>query len=266
MVILNATPDSFSDGLGGDVDFEHSWKGIAPRLEKAAEAGAALVDLGAESTRPGAEPVPAEEEWRRLRPFLKRTRTAFPKLILSIDTTKAEVFRRAVEEGADWLNDVSAGEASGDETLRIAAQAKCPAVLMHRRGTSATMHELTDYGDVVAEVEAHLQNRTERAIALGIPETAILWDPGLGFAKTAEQNLQLIRAVEAWNRRGKNVLIGASRKRMIGEITGRPIAERMPGSLGVHLAAAALGAKILRCHDAWEFLDAWKGYRAVIAP
>jgi dihydropteroate synthase len=248
MAIVNATPDSFSDG--GHYDpLAHG--------RMLHEAGADWVDVGGESTRPGAEPVDEAEELRRVIPVVEGLARA--GAAVSIDSRRARVAARAIEAGARLVNDVSAGE--DPEMFAVVARAGLPIVLMHMRGTPATMRTLTDYEDVVAEVWAALGAREAAARAAGVQE---LWlDPGLGFAKTAEQSLALLRGL-----RGKEngrVLIGASRKSFLGAITGQTVAaERVEASLAVAIHCAAEGVGMLRVHDlvaTRRALAAWAALR-----
>ena len=259
--IVNVTPDSFSDG-GLWLDPERA---VGHALALAGE-GADLLDLGAESTRPagaaygaGAEPVSADEEWRRLGPVLDRLRPA-TRLPISVDTRTGEVARRALAAGADLVNDVSA---LADPALAEAvAEAGCPVVLMHSRGTTATMREHARYDDVAAEVRAELAAALARAEAAGIDRQQTVLDPGIGFAKVGRQNLELLARLPELAELGRPLLVGASRKSFLGELTGRPPAERLAGSLAAALWAAARGAAILRVHDVRDTVGAlavWAG-------
>jgi len=259
MGVLNLTPDSFSDGgLWSDPDraVEH---GLAMLAE-----GADLLDLGAESTRPGggvygegARTVPADEELARLLPVLERLRAA-TDAPLSVDTRKGAVARGALAAGADLVNDVSL---LGDPDLaRAAAEAGCPLVLMHSRGDLATMQKGIRFEDVLAEVGAELAAAVGRAAALGVDPEQIVLDPGLGFGKTAEQNLTLLARLDAFAGLGRPLLVGASRKSFLGALTGRPPAERLMGSLAAAAWAAAAGAAMVRVHDVGptaELLAVW---------
>lgn len=260
MGVLNLTPDSFSDG-GRWPDAEAA---IAGGLEML-EAGADLLDLGAESTRPGggvygggADTVPVAEELRRLLPVLSglRERTGAP---LSVDTRKGVVARAALEAGADMINDISA--LHDDETGAAVAAAGCPVVLMHSRGELATMQRDIRYTDVVAEVRADLERALARAEALGIARAQTILDPGLGFGKTYGQNLLLLRRLEALAELGRPVMVGASRKSFLGHLTGAAPPERVPGSLAAAGWAAARGAALVRVHDVAatvQFLRVWQ--------
>jgi dihydropteroate synthase len=262
--VVNVTPDSFSDG-GRFLDPESA---VAHAL-RLAEEGADLLDLGAESTRPGggiygagAPTVPAEEELGRLLPVLERLRprTALP---ISVDTRKAAVARAALAAGADLINDVSA---LGDPAMaEVVATAGCPIVLMHSRGELGSMQRGIAFSDVVAEVRAELAAHCDRAVARGIPREQLLVDPGLGFGKTGEHNLRLLRATAELTALGLPVVVGASRKSFLGEIAAAAIDARLPGSLAAAGWAAQGGAALLRVHDVAatrQFLAVWRAVAA----
>jgi dihydropteroate synthase len=242
MGIVNATPDSFSDG-GRFLSAEDA---VAQAL-RLAEEGADLVDVGGESTRPGAAPVPAAEEIRRVVPVVERLRAQRFPLPISVDTAKGAVARAALAAGADLVNDVTG---LGDPDLaRAVADAGVPLVLMHMRGTPADMRSRAVYGDVVADVARELREALARAAAAGIaPERTIL-DPGIGFAKTTEQSVELLSRVGELRSLGRPLLVGPSRKSFIGAITGAPIGERLPGTLAAVAALVLAGVEIVRVHD-----------------
>ncbi len=258
--VVNITPDSFSDGgrwLDPSAALEHAQRLI--------DEGAAVLDLGAESTRPGggvygagATDVPPDVELQRLLPVLEalRARTDLP---ISVDTRKAEVARRSLEAGADLVNDVSA---LGDPAMAaVVAAAGCPVILMHARGELATMQRQITFRDVVAEVAAEQAARRSAAIAAGIAPGQIVLDPGLGFGKTGSQNRRLLRELPALTALGSPVLVGASRKSFVGEILDSPPGERLEGSLAAAAWAAAGGAALLRVHDVLatrRFLAVWR--------
>ncbi|HEV8629774.1 MAG TPA: dihydropteroate synthase [Thermoanaerobaculia bacterium] len=248
MGVLNLTPDSFSDG-GLCSDPQRALERARTLLAEGAE----MLDLGAESTRPagrtygaGAEPVPAAEELRRLLPVLERLR-AETDAVLSVDTRKGEVARGALAAGADLINDVTA---LGDPALAAAvAAAGCPVVLMHNRGDGGTARPQARYGDVVAEVRDELAAALGRAAAAGIGHTQTLLDPGIGFAKGGRDNLLLLRHLDDLRALGRPLLVGASRKSFIGDLTGAPPAARLAGSLAAVAWAARQGAAVVRVHD-----------------
>lgn len=242
MGIVNATPNSFSDG-GRYLDVEAA---VAHAL-RLAEEGADLIDLGGESTRPGAPPVPVAEELRRVVPVVERLRARGFTLPISIDTFKPEVARAALAAGADLVNDVMG---LADPALAaVVADTKAPVVIMHMRGTPADMATRTDYGDVVADVARELEGAVARAIAAGVDAERIVLDPGIGFAKTAEQNVEVLARLPELRKLGRPLLIGPSRKRFIGAITGAPVEERLPGTLAAVTACVLAGVEFLRVHD-----------------
>lgn len=249
MGILNVTPDSFSDGG----DFLDHGKAVLRGLEMAAE-GADWIDVGGESTRPGAEPVSAEEEKRRVLPVVE----ALSKqgLTVSIDTTKASVAKAAIDAGAAIINDVSA--MSMDEGMAdTAAKAGAPVVLMHMRGTPRTMQSDTVYKDLMGEVFGWLKARIEYAVSKGIEAESIIIDPGLGFGKSYEGNLELLSRLRELKSLGRPILAGASRKSFIGKaMGGAEVGERLIGSVAASAAAIMNGASILRVHDVKEAKEA----------
>jgi dihydropteroate synthase len=242
MGIVNATPDSFSDGgLHLDPD------AAVARALRLAEEGADLVDLGGESTRPGAPAVPAEEEIRRVVPVIERLRARGFPLPISVDTWKGEVARAALSAGADLVNDVT-GLADPD-LGRAVAEAQAPVVLMHMRGTPADMQSRAVYADVAGEVAAELRAALSRADAAGIARDRIVLDPGIGFAKTAEQSVELLARIGELRALGRPLLVGPSRKSFIGKLTGAPVEDRLPGTLAAVVACVLAGVELLRVHD-----------------
>jgi len=241
--VLNATPDSFSDGgLHQDPA-----RAAAAAAQMVAE-GAGMLDLGAESTRPGAVPVPADEELRRLLPVLRAVRAAV-RVPLSVDTTKAAVAEAALAEGADLVNDVSAGR-QDPAMFASCAAAGVPIVLMHMQGTPATMQAEPRYGDVVGEVTSFLAERAAAARVAGIAPEGIVLDPGIGFGKTVDQNCRLIRRLDALVALGYPVLVGVSRKSFLGRLLGgRDVGARLFGTAAAVALAVAGGAKLVRVHD-----------------
>jgi dihydropteroate synthase len=242
MGVVNATPDSFSDG-GRFLEPEAA---VAQAL-RLAEEGADLVDLGGESTRPGAASVPAAEELRRVVPVIERLRGGGFPLPISVDTCKGEVARAALAAGADLVNDVTG--LSDPELGRAAAAAGVPVVLMHMRGTPADMQARAIYRDVAAEVAAELEAALARAAAAGIPRERTILDPGIGFAKTAEQGVELLARIGELRRLGRPLLVGPSRKSFIGKLTGAPAGDRVPGTLAAVTACVLAGVEIVRVHD-----------------
>jgi dihydropteroate synthase len=242
MAVLNVTPDSFSDGGSfavADAAVEHG-------LRLAAE-GADLIDVGGESTRPGAQPVPADEELRRALPVIRElVRRA--KVPISIDTTKAEVARAAMEAGAEVVNDVS-GLRRDPEMGTAVARGGAALCLMHSRGEPRDMQQHAAYADLLGEMQDELLEGLRRAREAGVPEERIALDPGLGFAKTAEHNLLLMRRLRELTQLGRPLLAGASRKSFLGRLSGKIAPERLTGSVAAAAVLALNGASILRVHD-----------------
>jgi dihydropteroate synthase len=260
MGILNLTPDSFSDG--GRLQRPGAALREAGRM---LAAGAQLLDLGGQSTRPGAAEVGDHAELARVLPTLRQIRQAHPAAVLSVDTYRAAVAEAALAAGADWINDVSGGRRE-PAILPLVAAAGCPYVLMHSRGDSRTMDSQAVYGDVVAEVRSELLRASERALAAGVRPQQLVWDPGLGFAKTTEQNLELLRSLELLADEGFPLLVGPSRKRFIGAVLAeeRPRA-RIWGTAAVCALATARGAAVLRVHDVGPIVQTARMAEAVRA-
>lgn len=258
MGIVNLTPDSFSDGGR----FSDVSRAVERCLELVAH-GADVLDLGAESTRPGAAPVSIDEELRRLLPVLRALDVQGCPVPVSVDTTKAEVARRALDHGASWVNDVSALD--DPDMAPTCAEAGCTVVLMHRRGSPVTMQADTHYADLIGEVCSFLKARAERAIQAGVDPGQLVVDPGVGFGKASEDNARLIAAVPRFAALGYPVLIGASRKRFIGDLTGvRAADQRVFGSVGAALEAARRGAAVLRVHDVAATVQALRVQGAIL--
>ncbi len=250
MGVLNVTPDSFSDG-GRFTDPDRA----AEQASRMAEEGAAIVDIGGESTRPGAALVTAAEEIDRVVPLVERLAGRIAAVI-SVDTSKPEVMRAAALAGAGLINDVRALTAPG--ALALAASTSCALCLMHLQGEPATMQLQPAYRDVVSEVKAFLLERVQACRALEVPEDRLVIDPGFGFGKTLAHNRELLRRLPELAATGIPVLAGLSRKSMAGAITGRPTSARLAGSLALAALAVASGASIIRAHDVAETLDAVK--------
>ena len=242
MGVVNITPDSFSDG--GRFEDAESALGHAHQL---LEEGADILDVGGESSRPGAAPVSADEELRRILPVVRQLRD----VPISVDTRKPAVMRAAVDLGAAMINDIEALSAPG--ALEAVAKSDCAVCLMHKKGEPATMQRDPHYDDVVAEVKSYLDERVKAARAAGIGADRIVVDPGFGFGKTVEHNLELLRRLKEFS--AYPVLAGLSRKSSLQKITGRPVDERLAGSLALALLALQGGAKILRVHDVKETRD-----------
>jgi dihydropteroate synthase len=242
MGILNITPDSFSDG-GRCADHEAA----LAHGERLIAAGADAIDVGGESTRPGAEPVSAAVEAERVTPVIAELARRHPGVVLSVDTSKPAVARLALDAGAVMVNDVTAGRAPA--MLPLVAERGAAVVLMHMRGEPHTMQTDTRYTDVVAEVHAFLLERAAAAVAAGISCDCVLLDPGIGFGKDATGNLRLLHALADLAALGHPVVIGASRKSFIGALTGAAVNARLPGSLAAVAGAAALPRVLVRVHD-----------------
>nr|MEE4268777.1 dihydropteroate synthase [Candidatus Krumholzibacteria bacterium] len=249
MGIVNLTPDSFWSGSRA----QGVEAAVAHALRLVAE-GADLLDLGAESSRPGAQAVSTQEEQDRLLPVLEalRRQTEAP---ITVDTIRASTARQALAGGADAVNDISA--ATDEEMLAEVARQGCGLILMHMQGTPGTMQEAPRYREVVADVSAYLEERVAQAVLAGIPEGRLVVDPGIGFGKTLEHNLALLRGL-AQVGQGRPLLLGASRKSFIGQLTGAETGDRLPGSLAALAAAYRSGASLVRVHDvaaSVQFLD-----------
>jgi dihydropteroate synthase len=244
MGVVNVTPDSFSDGglfLDPGAAIDH---GRALAAE-----GADLLDVGGESTRPGAEAVGAEEETRRVAPVVGGLAGAGAPV--SIDTSKRPVAEAALDAGATLVNDVTALRAD-EELAALCADRECDVILMHMQGTPRTMQENPTYDDVVDDVKAFLAERIEYAVSEGVAEERIWVDPGIGFGKTVEHNLELLRRLRELSDLGRPICVGTSRKSFIGKITGRPVDQRLGGTIASGVLAYANGAEMLRVHDVRE--------------
>jgi dihydropteroate synthase len=258
MGVLNVTPDSFSDGG----EWFDGAAAVAHGRELVAE-GAGILDIGGESTRPGAEPVPTEEELRRVVPVIEGLRDAGAQL--SIDTTKVVVARAALDAGATYVNDVSALRAE-PEMAALVAERGVDCCLMHMRGDPRTMQDDPRYDDVVDDVRSFLAARAEAAIAAGIAPGRIQVDPGIGFGKTAEHNLELLRRLDEIVALGFPVVIGTSRKSFLGRITGRDDPkQRLYGTIASNVLALAAGARVFRVHDVAAVRDALAVAAATLA-
>jgi dihydropteroate synthase len=259
MGVLNVTPDSLWGGAGA-IDPEVA----LGRLEEMAADGAAICDVGAESTRPGADPVDAEEQLARLSGVLRALDVAPAPLALSIDTSLAPVAAAALDAGFALVNDVTAGRAD-PALLPTVAERGAAVCLVHMRGQPRTMQRDPRYDDVVREVRDHLAGRLAAAVDAGVPEERVLLDPGIGFGKTLAHNLSLLAGIPVLAELGRPVLVGVSRKGMFDALLGRAVDERLPASLAAGLAAVARGAAVLRAHDVRDTVDALRVWMAVEA-
>lgn len=258
MGVINVTPDSFSDG-GRFLDTSSA---VTHALDLIAQ-GAEILDIGGESTRPGATPVSEAEELRRVLPVLEQLagRVQVP---LSIDTVKPAVARAALAAGASMVNDIAANRDEA-EMWRVVAETNAGYVCMHMQGTPATMQANPAYGNVVREVEAFFRDRRKRLHACGVTEDQVVFDVGIGFGKSVEHNLQLLANLGSFTRLGRPLLLGVSRKSFLGKIHGAEVAERLPGSLACATLAVAAGVQIVRTHDVAATVQAVRVAEAVIA-
>ncbi|WP_417547378.1 dihydropteroate synthase [Marinobacter segnicrescens] len=257
MGIVNVTPDSFSDG--------GRYNSVELAVQRAREMvadGAAFVDVGGESTRPGAAPVSEQEELDRVCPVVEAIAREVDTVI-SVDTSTPSVIREAARLGAGLVNDVRALEREG--AVDAAVEAGLPVCLMHMKGAPGTMQQNPEYRHVVRDVATYLMDRVRVCEAAGIPAEKILLDPGFGFGKTLEHNLQLLATLEQLRVLGYPLLVGMSRKTMLGQITGREVSERLPASLAVATISALKGASVIRVHDVRETVDAVRVVEAMQA-
>jgi dihydropteroate synthase len=260
MGVVNVTPDSFSDGglyLDAAAAIEHGLQ-----LERE---GAAILDIGGESTRPGAEPVGEAEERRRVLPVITGLMDAGTGAQISIDTSKAAVASAAIDAGATLVNDVTALRGDAD-MARLIAEREVGCCLMHMLGEPRTMQRDPHYHDVVAEVRAFLRARMSAAADAGIALERIMLDPGIGFGKTLGHNLELLRRLEELVSLGPPIVVGTSRKSFLGKITGREVSERLPGTIATNVLALERGARVFRVHDVAPVVDALEIAAATVSP
>jgi dihydropteroate synthase len=259
MGVVNVTPDSFSDGGR----FLETSAAVAHGV-RLAEEGAAILDVGGESTRPGADSVSAEEELRRVIPVVEGLAAADTGPRLSIDTSKAGVARAALDAGASYVNDVTAFR--GDPAIAgLVAERGAECCLMHMLGEPRTMQADPRYDDVVSDVRAFLEQRLAFAVGEGVPEERVTLDPGIGFGKTLEQNLELLRRLDEIAAIGRPVLVGTSRKSFLGRLTGREVDDRLAGTIATNVLAYARGASVFRVHDVAPLRDALTVAAATVA-
>ncbi|HHF2912441.1 dihydropteroate synthase [Vibrio parahaemolyticus] len=250
MAILNVTPDSFSDG-----GKYNSIELALAQVDKMIKAGVSIVDVGGESTRPGAPDVSLEEELRRVVPVIKAIREKYDVWI-SVDTSKAEVMRQAIDAGADLINDIRSLQEPG--ALEVAAEAQLPICLMHMKGQPRTMQVAPHYDDVMSDVSAFLEERIAACEAAGIDKSQLILDPGFGFGKTIEHNYHMLAHLEKFHEFGLPILAGMSRKSMIFKLLDKPAAECTNASVVCATIAAMKGAQIIRVHDFEETIEAMK--------
>ncbi|MBI3344259.1 MAG: dihydropteroate synthase [Gammaproteobacteria bacterium] len=259
MGILNVTPDSFSDG--GDF---LSPQAAVERARQMVEEGAAIIDVGGESTRPGAPAISVQEELDRIVPVIEALSAELP-VPVSIDTSKPEVMRAAVAAGAGMINDVRALRLTGalEAAADINRRLSVPICLMHMQGEPGTMQQQPDYSDVVQEVSVFLAERVQACVRHGIPRERLVVDPGFGFGKRLEHNLSLLKRLDELGKLGLPIMVGLSRKSMIGAVLDRPVTQRLYGSLAAAVLAVAQGAVLVRVHDVRATVEALKIYEAV---
>lgn len=255
MGILNVTPDSFSDG--GEA--ETIDKALA-KADKLLQAGAKILDIGGESTRPFAEPVPEEIELKRVLPVVKALREAFPKAILSIDTYKSKVAEETLKAGADIINDISGGQFD-PKILDVAKDFNCPIVIMHIQGTPQTMQINPQYQDVIKEIKTYFSERLNILSQKGISLDKVILDPGLGFGKNFTHNLSILKGLKEFQEFDRPILLGPSRKSFIGEILKKPVSERDAGTAGVAIFAYLQGVHFLRVHNVAMVQDTLKTFK-----
>jgi dihydropteroate synthase len=260
MGVVNVTPDSFSDGGL----FFAADDAVRQALSLAGE-GADILDFGGESTRPRAEPVPAEEERRRVVPVIEGVIASRADVQISVDTSKAEVARAALEAGASFVNDVTAFRAE-PELAGLVAERGADCCLMHMLGDPRTMQDDPRYDDVVSDVKAFLEARLAFAVAEGVAEERVMLDPGIGFGKTVEHNLELLRRLDEIAALGRPVVVGTSRKSFLGKITGRHVDERLPGTIATNVLALERGASVFRVHEVGPVRDALTVAAATVGP
>jgi dihydropteroate synthase len=254
MGIVNVTPDSFSDG-GRHLDARAAMR----QCERLVEEGADILDIGGESSRPGAASLSADEEWSRIAEVLHAAvRLNVP---VSVDTCKSEVMRRALDAGADIINDIRALETPGALNL-VASHERCGVCLMHMKGEPGAMQDRPAYPDVLAEVKAYLGARMRALVSAGVRAERVTLDPGIGFGKTPEHNIELLRRQEELLSLGRPLLLGWSRKSTLGQVTGRAVEDRLAASIAAALACVSKGARIIRVHDVAATSDALKVWKA----
>ena len=259
MGVLNITPDSFSDAGQFLQDDRVRLDAVMGEARRMVHAGAAVLDVGGESTRPGATPVSEQQELARVIPVVQALQGL--DVVVSVDTRHAAVAAAAITAGAHMINDVTAGR--DPRMLALVAEAGVGFALMHMQGSPATMQQEPHYNDVVADVRAFLQRRAETCYAAGIPADRLLLDPGFGFGKTVTHNLQLLASLRCLRHDGLPLLVGLSRKSTIGAVTGRAVHEREFGSVAAAVIAAERGANLIRVHDVAATMDGLKMWRAV---
>ena len=246
MGVLNVTPDSFSDGG----QFNETNSAIL-HVDKMLKNGADIIDIGGESTKPGSEPVSANEESKRIVPIIKAIKNEYKDILISVDTYKSSVAKKAIEAGADFVNDIS-GLTFDDEMVSLLAQRNIPVVIMHINGKPKTMQKNILYSDLISDMKRFFIKQCEYAINSGIKENNIIIDPGIGFGKTFDHNFTLLKRLKEFEDLGFPILIGPSRKAFIGDVLNLPLDERVEGTIATIVAGILNGANIIRVHDVKE--------------
>ena len=244
MGIINLTPDSFSDG--GDM---HSMEKVLNQVKLFVSNGADVIDLGAQSTRPGAIEIGSKKEIKRLIPYLKKIRSEFPEILISIDTFNSEVAYEALLNGANWINDVSGGRRD-KEILDVVSEFSCPYVITHSRGNSQNMNKMSNYNNLLKDIIVSLDSLTKKALKRNIQPDKIIWDPGIGFSKNTNQNIEILRNLDLFKNYNFPILIGASRKRFIGDILNEVNPKyRDIGTLAISCLCSQLNIHLVRVHN-----------------
>ena len=244
MGIINLTPDSFSDG--GDM---HSMEKVLNKVKLFVSNGADVIDLGAQSTRPGAIEIGSKKEIKRLIPYLKKIRSEFPEILISIDTFNSEVAYEALLNGANWINDVSGGRRD-KEILDVVSEFSCPYVITHSRGNSQNMNKMSNYNNLLKDIIVSLDSLTKKALKRNIQPDKIIWDPGIGFSKNTNQNIEILRNLDLFKNYNFPILIGASRKRFIGDILNEVNPKyRDIGTLAISCLCSQLNIHLVRVHN-----------------
>ena len=244
MGIINLTPDSFSDG--GEFS---SIEKVLNQVDYLISNGVDVIDLGAQSTKPGAIEIGPKKELKRLLPYLKKIKSKYPNIIISVDTFNSEVAYEALSNGADWINDVTGGRRD-EEILDVVAAFNCPFVITHSRGNSENMNKLMHYDDLIVNIYDSLSSLTNKAINKKVSKDKIIWDPGIGFSKDTNQNLEILKNIDFFKKFNFPILIGASRKRFIGEILNEPNPkERDIGTLAISCLCSQQNIHLVRVHD-----------------
>lgn len=261
MGIVNLTSDSFYQQ--SRINNE---KSLLEQVENMLNSGAGIIDIGGESSRPGAKSVSPQLEQVRVIPAVRTLIKKFPEIIISVDTCRYETAQMALDEGVAYINDITAGEASDDKVFGLCARYKAGLFLMHKKGKPETMQEEVFYKDVVSEVKTYLKNRTDAALLCGVEKKKLIVDPGIGFGKLKEHNIALLQGIAQLKDLGFPLLLGASMKRVLGDISGKPVEKRLSASLAFHTLAWMNGADYLRVHHVDEMNDTIKTFRACSEP